>query len=218
VGFRLLDSHNSLLWATQMQITPGYPATQWQPQEINRAIYRLAIPSDLPGGDHALQVGLEGNWISLAELPIVSREHRYERPTMQQVLDLPFENGITLLGYDLETLAVQPGEKITITLYWQAEERITASYKVSVQMLSADQRVAAQDDSIPVQWTYPTTAWLPGEIVTDEHVVGILPDVEPERYALIVVLYDENTYERLRVEQAGEMPDHATLTTLNVAP
>jgi mannosyltransferase len=216
IHFRLLGSGDAVAWESTEALLPGYAPVQWQMNEVNRAIYRLALPSDLPGGDHLLQVGDGNQWRSLAALHIVPREHQYERPPMQQTLALRFEQGITLLGYDLQAPSPKPGEKISVTLYWQAEERLSTSYKVGVQLLSSDLQIAAQDDSIPARWTYPTTAWLPGEIVTDEHVLTIASDAAPASYILIVVLYDERNASRLGVERDGTVSDHAVLTVLDV--
>ena len=218
VRFRLSDSKNLTVWEGERSIVPGHPTTQWQPGEINRTVYRLAIPADLQGGEYRLQAGTRDRLLSLTSLHIAPRQHRYDMPPMQQALGVQFEEGITLLGYDLQAPTVQPGKTITVTLYWQVKEQITTSYKVSVQMLSRDPRIVAQDDSIPGRWTYPTTAWLPGEIITDEHVLTIMPEAETGSHTLIAVLYDEPSARRLRVEQAGKSEDHAILTALYMAP
>jgi len=215
--FRLLDNRNSVVWKGERSIVPGYPTARWQPGEVNRVVYRLALPPDLAEGDYALQAGTEDKLISLTRLHIASREHCYDMPPMQHSLDVQFEQGITLLGYDSQPPTVQPGKTVTVTLYWQGKQQITASYKVSVQMLSAGLRIMAQEDSIPARWTYPTTAWLPGEIITDEHVLTIKPEAAPGDYTLIVALYDERSAQRLRVEQGGKSRDHVILTTLHVA-
>ncbi len=216
IHFRLLGSEDAVVWESVELLLPGYAPAEWQMDEINRAIYRLALPSDLPGGDHLLQVGDGNQWWSLAALDIVPREHQYEWPPMQQTLALSFEQGISLLGYDLQTPSPKPGESIIVTLYWQAQERLSTSYKVGVQLLSPDLQIASQDDSIPARWTYPTTAWLPGEIVTDEHLLTIASDAAPGSYTLIAVLYDERNASRLGVEQGGKISDHAVLTVLGL--
>ena len=74
---------------------------------------------------------------------------------------------------------------------------MSESYKVSVQALSSDQRVVAQDDSIPVNWTYPTTMWVPGEYISDEHVVCLPSEMPAGRYRFLVVVYEERTLERV---------------------
>jgi 4-amino-4-deoxy-L-arabinose transferase-like glycosyltransferase len=218
VRFRMLCSKALVVWESERALVPGYPASEWQAGEINRAVYRLAIPSDLESGEYTLQAGTANRLISLTSLNIIPRQQRYDMPPMQQSLGLQFEEGITLLGYDLQAPAVQRGETITVTLYWQTKQQLTTSYKVSVQMLTTDLRIVAQDDSIPVRWTYPTTAWSPGEIITDEHVLTIMPEAAPGSHTLITALYDEQAALRLGVEQAGKTEDHATLTVLYMVP
>ncbi len=216
IHFRLLGSGDAVAWESAKLLLPGYAPAQWQMNEVNRALYRLALPSELAGGDHVLQVGDGNQWRSLAALHIAAREHQYDRPSMQEALALNFEQGITLVGYDLQAPSPEPGKSISVTLYWQAQEQLSTSYKVGVQLLSPDLRIAAQDDSIPARWTYPTTAWLPGEIVTDEHLLTIASDAALGNYTLIVVLYDERTASRLGVEQGGKISDHAVLAVLDV--
>ena len=137
---------------------------------------------------------------------------------MQQPLGVEFEEGITLLGYDLQAPNVRPDETMTVTLYWRASQPITTSYKVSLQLLTPDLRMAAQDDSIPARWTYPTTAWLPEEIISDEHFLTLNALAVQDHHVLIAVLYDEKSGRRLLVEQAGKTEDHAILTALEAAP
>jgi hypothetical protein len=218
VTFRLLDSSNSVIWEGERSIVPGYPSAEWRSGEVNRIIYRLTIPSDLTAGDYNLQASMAETSGLLTVLHIVPREHRYDVPLMQHSLNAQFEEGITLLGYDLEAPTVQVGETMTVTLHWRATDPITTSYKVSVQLLSSDLQILAQDDGVPVSWTYPTTAWLPREIISDQHVLTIASEAAPGSHVLIAVLYDERTARRLRGEQAGKTTDHAILGILRVPP
>jgi hypothetical protein len=215
--FRLLDSRKRVVWETEQFLIPGYPAARWQGGEVNRGVYRLSIPSGVPGGEYSLQAGIEDEQIALAAVEIVAREHRYDLPPMQQSVGAQFESGIVLLGYDIQAPAIQPGGTITVTLYWQTTQLINTNYKVSVQILETGPRIVAQDDSIPVHWTRPTTAWLVGEIIADEHVLSILSGATPGTYTLIAALYEEATLQRLRVEQGGTR-DHVTLTALQSQP
>lgn len=212
--FCLLDNQGRLVWETEQPIVPGYPATRWQVGETNRGVYRLSIPSRIAGGEHSLEAGIGNVQVPLATVEIAPREHRYDIPPMQYSLGAQFEAGIVLLGYDLQAPAVQPGGTVTVTLYWQTKQPISTSYKVTVQMLEAGPRIVAQDDSIPARWTRRTTAWLPGEIIADEHVLSIPQEAAPGTYTLIAALYQEQTLQRLRVEQGGPR-DHVTLATLH---
>jgi len=215
---RLMDASGLPVWHVERQLIPGYPVNDWQGEEINRGIYELQIPSDLGGGKYQLQVGVGTQWTTLRELTLGTRPHVYERPKLQYPLDLEFDRGITLLGYTLDVTTDDSISEVSVTLYWRADAPIDASYKVSVQVVGQGPRVLAQHDSVPVNWTYPTAAWLPGEIVADPHLL-ILEGVSPsESPALFVVLYNEASAERLHVRQNGNYADYATLTELSLIP
>ena len=216
--FYLLDSHNSVVWRNEAPIILGHPLTSWQPGEVNRVMYRLATPADLPEGEYSLQAGTAHRLVPLATLHINSREHLFDMPSMQHTLDAQFAESISLLGYDLRAPEVHLGEEIMVTLYWQSQQRIAASYKVSVQVLSDELQIMAQQDSVPAQWTRPTTAWLPGEIVIDEHILVLKPGAKPGNATLIVALYDEQGGQRALVELGGKVGDHAVLADLSVGP
>jgi hypothetical protein len=217
--FRLLDYKNEVVWDAHGTVVADHPVADWQPEETNRSIYRLTIPAELSGGKYHLQAGVGDTLIALTSLDITPRYHQYSVPSMQQPLGVEFDQGITLLGYDLQAPHVRPYEFMTVTMYWRASEPITTGYKVSLQLLTPDLRMAGQDDSIPVRWTYPTTAWLPDEIISDEHVVEINALAVPDSHVmLIALLYEEETGRRLMVEQAGKTADHAILTVLKASP
>jgi len=221
VSFRLLDMANQVAWNVSRPTLPGHPVGNWLPWESNRSSYRLAIPSDLPGGDYLLQVAMGNAAVSLMQVQVAAREHVYRIPSIQHALELQFEHGITLLGYELQPPALETIDAVSplaVTLYWRCEEPLGTSYKVTVQALSADLRIVAQDDSIPVHWTYPTTAWLPGEVVADDHQLAFTEGAIAGNYALVVALYDETTGQRLSVRQNEATRDHAFLTDLRIAP
>jgi hypothetical protein len=71
----------------------------------------------------------------------------------------------------------------------------------------------AQDDSIPVGWTYPTTQWQAGETIRDEHILAIPPSAPRGDYKVVVGLYDLNTNESPVVYDAGgsEIADRRVL-------
>ena len=218
VRFRLLDTTGQAVLQTEHPLVTGYPATAWHDGEINRGIYGIVIPSDAPGGTHELQAAVDDRWVSIGMFELVPVDHLFERPPMQYSLDLPFEQGISLLGYDLPTKTVAPGGTLTLALYWQASQSLRTSYKVSVQLLSPESQLVAQDDSIPRQWTYPTTSWLPGEIVRDEHTLTLPPQIDNGSHEVVVLLYDPTSGTRLRTVQMGQTMDRASLVRLSTSP
>jgi hypothetical protein len=66
----------------------------------------------------------------------------------------------------------------------------------------------AQDDAMPLRWTYPTTFWGPGEVVPDAIPLA-LGGAPPGVYSVAVGVYNSATMERLPVlDGAGQLqPD-----------
>lgn len=127
------------------------------------------------------------------------------------------DDSIALQGYDLYITRDAPEmviPRVGVFLYWQATQPISRSYKVFVQILNADGRLIAQDDSVPVSWTYPTDAWQSGEIVVDFHSIVLPADTIPGTYAVQAGMYDEQTMQRLSVlSSAGVAVDDKVMLT-----
>lgn len=107
-----------------------------------------------------------------------------------------------LIGYDLDTARSCPGGESVLTLYWRrAGPPIPRNYKVFVH-LEGD-RLVSQADDVPGCTAWPTTAWRPGEIIADRHVLELPPDVSADDYALSIGLYDPQDGARLPVSGAA---------------
>jgi hypothetical protein len=70
-------------------------------------------------------------------------------------------------------------------------------YTVFTHLLDPEnQRVAGQDNP-PVSGTYPTTLWVPGEIITDPYPIALPADLPPGNYTIEVGFYVAETGLRL---------------------
>ena len=56
-------------------------------------------------------------------------------------------------------------------------------------MLDAEERIVAQSDAIPANWARPTTGWLPGEYITDEHTLAMPVDAPDGEYRIVAGMY-----------------------------
>ncbi len=100
---------------------------------------------------------------------------------MQNEVSAHFEEGIELLGSNLSSSVVRPGESLTVTLFWQATDGPTSSsHTVFTHLLGpakADGGVVwAQHDGPPLDNSYPTTRWDQGEIIVDRHTFTVPAD------------------------------------------
>jgi hypothetical protein len=125
-------------------------------------------------------------------------------PARAQAVNVRLAEDLSLLGYDASKLRVQPGQTAEATLYWQATSRLLRSYKTFAHLIDANGKVWALHDSIPVDWSYPTNTWQPGEVVADRLWLTLPPDIPPGTYALFVGMYDPETGQRLPLRRDGE--------------
>ncbi|MCB8928257.1 MAG: DUF2723 domain-containing protein [Ardenticatenaceae bacterium] len=125
-----------------------------------------------------------------------------------------FEDKIALLGVDIPARTLQPGGLLELTLTWQALAPLAEDYTVFVQVLDANDQIVGQIDSWPVQGTYPTSQWTPGETVVDRHQVQLAGELPPGPYRVQVGFYLLQTLRRLSVlDGTGTAVDDKLLLT-----
>ncbi|MFN8483749.1 MAG: glycosyltransferase family 39 protein [Anaerolineae bacterium] len=92
-------------------------------------------------------------------------------------------------------------DKLGVTLWWQADAALPADYTVFVHLLGSN-GLAATGDGPAAEGRFPTSAWAAGDVVRDEHSLG-LDKVAPGVYRIGVGLYDAATGARVAAAQSG---------------
>ncbi len=158
------------------------PASTQQP-----AIYRLAAVED--EFDH------------LATPPQFARQREPGRR-----LETQFGPAIRLVGYDLPTAAVAPGDRLTVNLYWQALENPGDNYRAFVHLTDGNTLWGQQDEDPACR--LPTSIWRAGQRGRGQFRLQIDPATPPGRYPLIIGLYQAESLERLKITAgAGQVGD-----------
>ena len=132
-------------------------------------------------------------------------ERMFEIAGMETAVNALFGNEINLLGYNLSPNA----DGYVLDLIWQAQTTPATDYTVFVHVLHPDGTCCAwQQDTMPMQNSYPTTRWLPNEIVVDSYQITLPEDAAPGEYQIEVGLYIAENGTRLQVQEAdGETSD-----------
>lgn len=192
-----------------LEPSTGYPATEWRRGDIWRGIHVVTVPGDLPAGayDVALQLAndeeqLIGEAVRLTQMEITTPERSFTLPqTPQTTANVTWNNGIELLGYDLVSDLVPRGNGVQLTFYWQPNDQVDRSLTMFVHLLDLQGNLVAQQDTIPVNGTRPTTGWVAGEILTDDIAIFIRDDIPPGEYRLSTGWYDATTGERVKLSE-----------------
>jgi hypothetical protein len=133
----------------------------------------------------------------IKEILIKSRMRVYTVPLIPQKQNAIFNDEIRLLGYDMEIDSKR--ELILLTLIWKADKIPQGDYKRFVHLYDPSANtVVSQDDSMPRNWTYPTSWWDKGEIIS-ETIQLSLEDVADGTYKLGIGWYEPESLIRLTI-------------------
>ena len=140
--------------------------------------------------------------------------------TVPNPVQIRFGEGMRLRGYDVSALTVAPGEPLTVTLYWEGAAPMPTDYTVSVQLIDAQWRKAAQSDAWPQDGAAPTSTWRKGQTLDEQRVLTIAEDAAPGAYDLRLAVYavQEGQIEHLPVRWGRNRTaePHVVLTRIRV--
>ncbi len=196
----LLDAGRAAIGEVGGPLAPGANPATWPRHAWVRAPVRLPLPPTLPPGDYRLQVtlhaGAEAVTCALPRpLALEPRPRAFAAPEIAHPQAAHFGERLRLLGYDLE----QHADTLTLTLWWQTDGALDRDYKRFVHLYDpATEEILAQNDAMPRAWSYPTSWWLSGEVVSE---TVTLPRPAGGAYRIAVGWYDPETGERLSATQ-----------------
>ncbi len=219
----LLDTEENL-WGQKDEIAWGWfhPTTEWLPGEVIVLEFEIPVSADAPPGGYTIEIGMydretnerlpvfdeagncvPGDRILLSKKPAVRWEGNFampaniQHPMQGNLADGRSSSRVSFLGYDLLENKIKPGDALQLTLYWQAQSRMSTNYKVFTHLIDEDKHIWGQQDSVPGQGRYPTTGWLEGEVIVDEYEIPVEPNAPPGEYILEIGMYDALTLQRL---------------------
>ena len=164
-------------------------------------------------GDTAVQLA------EVREGAIVTPETVYALPDAALPVKFGLGEQLELLGYEVMPETPSSGGTVHVTLYWRAKGDVSEDLTVFAHLIDGEERILAQHDGQPDGGRYPTSQWLAGEIVEDEHAMVLQSDCAPGEYTVVVGMYDAGSGERLpSYDEHGEpQPQRrVALTTVRV--
>ncbi|MBL7066203.1 MAG: hypothetical protein ISS49_18660 [Anaerolineae bacterium] len=209
VRWALVDPAGHVARIVEGEPCPGWPTETWQEGDFGLGQYEL--PTDLPPGPYRLQVQL------------VDEQGHTATRDVHSVLILPSE-GATPAAVDVEPVAtfddqialtrflLLPGDQMLhLQFDWNALQEIDRDYKLFVHLLDNGGQLVSQLDTMPRDWTAPTSAWRTGEAVSDLVSLDTY-GVTAGAYTLSIGLYDAVTGERLPLRLPdGSLAPNSTL-------
>ncbi len=115
---------------------------------------------------------------------------------------------LSVIGYSVVRGEARPGGSVGIVVYWQPQSALGRNFKTSLQLIDdAGNKVAQGNDHQPGGDIYPSSLWLPGEILHDEFMMDLGPGLARGGYHLAVKVYDPESEQDL-----GDLTEIGTLT------
>jgi hypothetical protein len=206
---------NYISWSLSEELSPAdIPTSTWTPGFYVSDPHTLSVSEETPPGVYVLRAGLHlpdtgerlavldergrqlSDSIELGRVQ-VRRSEPVDLSETVPVGPFVFDEQMDLVGYRLANNTARPGNYFRVLLYWQGRADVSGDYTVFVHLTDEEGQVLAQGDSAPAGGIYPTWAWIPGEVVEDEHLVPLEIDVPPGTYHLAIGLYEVDTLRRL---------------------
>lgn len=203
------------LVVAQADTMPGggrLPTSQWQPGQQRSESYRMPIP-DLAYTPNQARwaVGLydtrQGQRLPAtgtnlpADMQLTDDALRFGTVTIESLpgqvpnpIAVDFQDNVTLAGYSFSARQLQPGQPLTVTLYWQARGPVARDYTTFAHLLDGDYQTRGGHDGAPA---VAASAWRPGMIITDTHSFTVDPAAAPGLYQVEVGLYPWPSFDRL---------------------
>jgi len=220
VALRLADSAG-YTWAQQdsAPVAGLRPFATWADGEVVTDRHGLLIPAGTPPGNYQLKLSvyqvstgqslslrdtagrLQGTELTLSTIQV--QKATYVPPVEALFIPHPLgadfiapDRTIRLLGYATGEATLRPGEKLPVTLFWQALGTGERDYVLTIQLQDSQGKLWGLAET---PGDYPTSRWSAGELVKGQYAVRLPPDAPDGEYKLLVGLFDPATRARLAV-------------------
>ena len=206
VSLRLSDANGQLI--AQQDTQPGFgfqPSSGWPARSWVNDWLALTLPDLLPtAAPYSLAAHLyrvDSGEVILTRLlgEITPDIDAVTFDPHMPVFDLPadvveetavYQTNSTPLIQLRGHQSTQTPETVTITLYWEALTDIPGGYTRFIHIVDAGSgEIVTQVDSIPHFNSYPTSQWLPGEIVGDTITID-RSQITSDNYIVVVGFYE----------------------------
>ena len=169
----------------------AYPADVWQSGEIVVTRFRVPTQTEHPtvaavqltAGDQAASIDL-GRVVVFTDRACAT----------DRAVEVTFGGAIKLIGYRLVE-----GPAPRVVLCWRALKPTQVDYTVFVHVPGESSVIGG--DAQPVGGNYPTSAWQPGEVIEDVHLLPAGSAMKIPRAS--IGLYRLDTGERLPIDGTG---------------
>jgi hypothetical protein len=121
------------------------------------------------------------------------------------LVEMNFDNTLTILGYEIPKTTFAPGETISLTTHIQTLYPPPASVSWRVELVDRTERVVSRVEAEPFGGKYPLQRWSPGKYALEHWQIPLPPQLAPGSYDLRLALF-----RRVDGELIDAMPIYST--------
>lgn len=177
-----------------MPLHAKWPSNQWPEGTLSKQSYTLELPPEPRLNAITVQLfdSQVNNVLNTVELTAPDCDIvAYDTNRVGGI----FGDSLRLLEYNLD----YDQENLQLTFFWLAEQRPVESLKIFVHVINPEtDNIVTQVDTIPKNWTFPTTLWQDGELVED-HVTVPIADLPSGEYKIAIGVYPVESGVRLPI-------------------
>jgi len=189
-----------------------YPTSLWSKGEIIQEEYEVEVLAEYPPIRYAFLVGVrngeeelsvsgdvetdESNRVKLGEVEVAPAERAVslaKAPAVATKLEIPVNDEILLLGYDLNKADLTPGDKLRIVTSWQSLKQTGRDYAISLEVRNGKYKVSQVLDIAP------TRMWDEGKYYRAETVIPLNPHTLDGTYSLNLCLDSDQSDTRIEL-------------------
>lgn len=145
-----------------------YPTSQWQQGDVWRFTTTARVPADTDSAQYRFILKSPDSAYELAPIKVISIQRAFTAPAIQNQTSIRFKDVIELAGYNVR------GNQID--LIWKALATPEQDLLAFVHVEDSSSKIIAQSDSVPANWSRPTTGWVKGEFIVDTRTLPPLPN------------------------------------------
>jgi hypothetical protein len=225
-------THTQSIFTSTMSVTPAGPQPDLEPTLSNfntTLVFQAVAPIDPAFADLFQRHSEKVRSVELRPSDFNSHFDVYHFDAAAALTDalktavvpsatLNFGGVVDLIGSEIRTPQVQPGQGVEVITYWRINTLTDQEATLFTHLLSGDSArpVLAQQDSLDV----PSYYWLPGDAFAQVHRFIIPADAQPGTYPLEVGFYTSADQKRWPVSDSSgnSVGDHVIIGSVTVAP
>jgi len=195
-----LKSPTAVIAGSHGDVANGYPTSLWREGDVFAGQYDLLLDRTADPGTYDICIGLvrgkeRTRPLILAPIEVTSVQRHFVGPNAQVEVVATAGGFAEIVGLRMPSEGT-PGDILPVELVWRAKDETAISYTTFAHLVSGDGRVVAQYDGRPMSGEHPTTAWLPGEYITDRFDIAVPEGVPAGTYELMIGLYHAESARR----------------------